>query len=216
MAVEGSIYPSSSFDLPCATHSSERRCREVGWKDRPRLGTLSVSTDRVFAYNLHRSVLTAKDSLQVLDCGSPSQFQAHTQTLWYVPKFLREPTFLTLAISCGIFNQSCHSGQGRGSHDIPMTCTSPHTLISVITDLASMVSFSISRATSTHSVTPLAVYSQSQCLSVPITYSQVSVTVATFSNPPLISCSLRLNSHGRLVYEDPSCCHSRITPLQPF
>ena len=40
MAVEGSIYPGSSLDLPCPTHSSERRRRKAGWKDRPRLGTL--------------------------------------------------------------------------------------------------------------------------------------------------------------------------------
>ena len=38
MAVEGSIYTRSSFNLSCAAHSSQRRRCEARWKDRPRLG----------------------------------------------------------------------------------------------------------------------------------------------------------------------------------
>jgi len=172
MAVEGSVYPSPPLDLPCATHNSQCRCRKAGWKDRPRLGALSVSINRASAYDVHRSALTAKGSSKGSDCGSLLPFLAHTLTLWCVPEFLRVPIFsLTLHVSCGIFNRSCHLGQGRGSHDIPTTCTSPHTLISVIIDLAWMVSFSTSRATSTPFVMPLAVYSQSQCLCAPTTYS---------------------------------------------
>jgi hypothetical protein len=70
-------------------------------------------------------------------------------------------TSLTLGLSCGIFNQNFRLGPEPEFRDIPMTYISRHILISVITGLAWMVSFSTSRATSTLSAMPLVAYSQS-------------------------------------------------------
>lgn len=67
---------------------------------------------------------------------------------------------LTLASSCGIFNRNFHSEPERAFQDIPTTCISHPIPISVIIDLAWMVSSNTLRATSTLSVMRSVAYSQ--------------------------------------------------------